>query len=102
MQGQGVSADYQKGYDYSLKAAKLGDGIAIFNIGQFYEQGIVVKKNYPLACAHYSLAKEIHMQTGHDPTMTINYLNRTKTHMTSAQISQAEAKIPELMREYGL
>jgi hypothetical protein len=34
--------------------------------------------------------------------MTLDYLDRVKARMSSAQIRAAEREIPKLMREYGL
>ena len=102
MQGQGVSADYQKGYEYAQKGAKLGHAISFYNLGQYYQHGIIVNQSNVDAYAYYMIDQYLENQKGEkDPELAKDILD-IKNSMTPAQISQAEAKVPELMREYGL
>ena len=58
-QGQGVTRDYYKAYDWLLKAAKLGHAGAMAKLGYLYTDGITVQQDFNQAFEWYSKAARL-------------------------------------------
>mgnify|MGYP000252688685 FL=1 len=51
--------DYNKAFTYYTRSAQLGNGIAICNIGDCYEHGRGVKKDFRMAVKYYKEAADM-------------------------------------------
>ena len=56
--GKGVERDYQKAFEWFLKAAELGDDTAQFDVGLCYEKGYGVAVDLDEAFRWYEKAAE--------------------------------------------
>jgi len=65
-QGEGVKQDYERAYDWYLKAMEKGDGDAFNNIGVMFRDGLGVEHNLKVA---YLIFLAVHMEgMGNDNT----------------------------------
>ncbi|MDO4218656.1 MAG: SEL1-like repeat protein [Synergistaceae bacterium] len=56
--GDGLERDYTEAFAWYFKAHKLGHAHAIYCVGKFFENGIVVNKNLDMAIKKYKLAAD--------------------------------------------
>ena len=54
--GDGLEQDYTEAFAWYSKAHKLGHPHAIYRVGKFFENGVVVNKNLDMAIKKYKLA----------------------------------------------
>jgi TPR repeat protein len=99
MNGEGVQIDYAVAYAWLLKAAKQGDPVGFYNLGQLYEYGAHVSEDSTKAYAYYSLAL---LEKTEISELAMESLAALKAQMTPAEIQAGEREIKKLMSEYGL
>ncbi|KAF0458302.1 calmodulin-dependent protein kinase [Gigaspora margarita] len=57
--GIGVEKDEKKSFEYYMKAAELGDAVAITHVGYCYNDGIGVEKDEKKCFEYYTKAAEL-------------------------------------------
>lgn len=61
LDGYGTNKDFKKGFDISLKAALLGDKESILKLGEIYELGKCIFRNFKKAIEWYQEAAILEM-----------------------------------------
>ena len=97
MYGNGCSKDEAKGYDYLLRASKLGDYPSLLNIGQFYLDGTYVKKDPQEAAAWFILSH--HMGAPEASEKLESLRNYFEEDELESVVEKAQARIPSLSAE---
>ncbi|MBI2512993.1 MAG: sel1 repeat family protein [Opitutae bacterium] len=88
-QGTGVTQNYQKAYDWYLKAIEKGDGDALNNIGVMHRDGLGVPKNEKIA---YLLFLAVHMESLGDESTQMRAnrnLRRAMKELPQVQLHEA-------------
>lgn len=97
MNGNGCPKNEALGYDYMLRASKMGDYPSLLNIGQLFLDGTYVKKDPQEAAAWFILSHRM------GAVEAVAKLQSLKDHFEEDElegvVERAEARIPSLCAE---
>lgn len=89
LKGIGVNKDYQKGMQYALKAASLGDADAMYELGEIYELGKGVEVNSQEALQWYQKAADLGYEDAIQK-LSVSSSNNTASDILDLKSSEQE------------
>ena len=89
LKGIGVNKDYQKGMQYALKAASLGDADAMYELGEIYELGKGVEVNSQEALQWYQKAADLGYEDAIQK-LSVSSSNNTASDVLDLKSSEQE------------
>jgi TPR repeat protein len=93
--GEGVSRDYRKATDWLQKAAEQNYGLAQFNLGFLYQNGLGVPLNYAEAYKWFTLA------ANSDLAASRRALKELTQIMTTTQLRDGQAKVSDWVSRHN-